>query len=184
MDALIKRMLQLYAELSAQLLRIRVEKGGMRRGEAEDVDLAGPLIDRLRQCAAENMPRTGEQALPAATEGSHAHEASEIEHRPMTGGTPAPTPMPPLAPGKRVPGLSPGVGAASFQPPLGEHLEKETFRYMAQALDFAKQGNVEAAEVYAQAAESALNLAAHYLPEEEYCRFKDEVMSRLTRSGD
>ena len=184
MDTLIKRMLQLYAELSAQLLRIRVERGGMRHGDAGDVDLTGPLIDRLRQCAAEYANRTGEQALPAATEGAHAREASNTAHRPMTGGTPAAMPIPPLAPGKRVPGLSPGVGAVSSQPPLGEHLERETFRYMAQALGFARQGNVEAAEVYAQAAEGALKLAAQYLPEEEYCRFKDEVMSRLTRSDD
>ena len=183
MDTLIKRMLQLYAEFSAQLFRIRVEKARMRHGEAGDVDLAGPLIEWLRQCAGESTNRREEQALLAAAERPGAHEASKIEN-PTTSWTPLPTPIPPLAPGKRVPGLSPGVGAVSFQPPLGEHLEKETFRYMAQALVCARQGNVEAAEVCAKAAESALKLAAHYLPEEEYRRFKDEVMSRLTRSGD
>lgn len=179
MESLIRRMMQLLAELSARLLRLRTEKARMRKGAEGGADIAGTLIDRLNQCLAESAAQAGGKATPATDEGSGASEASKIEHRPLTGTKASPTAIPPLAPGKRVPVLSQGVGVSSFQPPVGEQLEKQTFRYISQALVFARQGNAEAAEVYAQAAESALKLAVQYLPEEEYVRFKDEVISRL-----
>lgn len=179
MESLIQQMKQLYSELSAQLLRLREEKGQMHKADAGNVDLAGPLIDRLNQCIAESEIERSEETISEAAEAPDAAEASRIEHHPPTDATAPPTAIPPLAPGKQVPGLSQAARSARSQPRVGEQLEKETVRYIAQALVFAKQGNVDAAEVYAQAAESAFKLAAQYLPEEEYRRFRDEVLSRL-----
>ncbi len=184
MESLIKGMLQLYSELAAQLLRLRVERGRSRHGGAADVDLVGPLIDRLRECAAESASRTLDEPTPPAPDRPTAHETAKPSRHSGNGSMARAVPIPPPAPGKRVPALSRDPGPLGLQPPVGEQLKKQTFRYIAQAVDCARQGKIEAAEVYAAIAENALKLAAQYLPEQEYLSFKDEVMSRLARSGE
>jgi hypothetical protein len=180
MESLIKAIMQLYMEISSRLFQLRVENFRTRTGPGPDIDLAGPLIDRLSEYVAESANRIGE-AASAATEQAPPHQASSGENRPNSSSTPSPRVTPPLAPGKRGPSLFHDAGVLSSQPSVGEQLKKQTFRYISQAVDCARQGKVEAAEVCAEHAESAFKLAAQYLSEDEYRSFAEQVLSRLKR---
>jgi hypothetical protein len=63
---------------------------------------------------------------------------------------------------------------------MGEQLKKRTIEHIHHALSLAREGKSEAAETYAELAESALETAAEYLPQDDFLAFKDEVEALIS----
>lgn len=180
MATLIEVISQLYTQVSARLVQMRIDKPTLATGSTAHADIADPLIERIRKYAAENANRTGARATPvqadriAPAEGIARIAADAM---PAAGSPPAGSAQPTASELALEFAKQPRVGA--LPPPVGDQLKKRTFEYINHALDLAKQGNVDCAETYAKLAETALKTAAGYLPEEEYLDLEQEAMSRI-----
>ncbi len=166
--------------VSEKLLRLRMDKQEKRLGPVTSADIAGPLIQRVRECAADRAKQIAQQATVIAL-----HDADTEEGSPRFGGnaTRAGTgpadgraPIPPSLLALHF-SKEPRVGA--LRPLMGEQLKRRTFEYINHALEFANEGDVEAAEACARLAESALKTAVDYLSESEYLKLQADVLSRI-----
>lgn len=66
-----------------------------------------------------------------------------------------------------------------LRPQISLDLERETWKHINKAMLHAKEGDLNNAHLQAQIAVEALHELSHYLPEEHYERFRDEVLTRL-----
>lgn len=177
MAPLIEAISQLYTQVSARLVQMRIDQPRLAAGSTAGADIADPLIERIRKYAAEHAKQTDAGTTPAdriVPAEDIAQIAGEIA--PAKG---APTPGPPYPATNELAlefAKEPRVGA--LPPPVGEQLKKRTFEYINRALELAKHGKVESAETCAKLAETALKAAAVYLSEEDYLAFEQEAMAR------
>jgi hypothetical protein len=178
MASLIEVISQLYTQVSARLVQMRIDKPRSAIGSTARADIADPLIERIRKYAAENARRTDAGASPAdqvvPTEGIARIAAAMTAAK----GTPVSGSSQPT-PNELALEFAKGPRAGALPPPVGEQLKKRTFEYINHALDLAKQGKVESAETCAKLAETALKAAAAYMSEEDYLAFEQEAMSRI-----
>lgn len=178
MESLIQHLTTLYHEISARLLQLRVSRAQIHPA-ATEAGLLDALVERLQAVATAGAREAGTaQGGPRA--GADAVKGAEAAVSPGR----APGAGPPLPPiGERPPNLSREPGAAGLHPPLATQLQRQTLRYVGEALDLARQGRADLAESCARYAESSLRLAAQHLPAEEYEGFRDQVLARLVRSS-
>lgn len=184
MDSLIKGIMQLYMEISTRLVRLRVGKTGSGGTSAAHIDLAGPLIARVREHAAHAVSAAESNKVAGGLPGPSSDQSHPTGEVPARGGDPLPQHTPPALPGELALHLSREPRVGGLQPPIGEQLKRRTVQYVNHALELANEGKVEAAETCAKLAESALKMAADYLSEEEFLAFKSEVMSRIIPADD
>jgi hypothetical protein len=179
-DALIESIMQLYRQISERLLQVRIDRSEWHSGPAPNIDIAEPLIARVRAYAAENMGQRQEQRLPTETAYrtfAPSHVSGE-DNTSLPGASP-PDDERPLLPSELAEHFAKEPRTGALLPPVGQQLKRRTFEYVNHALELAKQGDAESAETYAKLAECALRTAADYLSAEEYRTFANEVVSRV-----
>lgn len=69
--------------------------------------------------------------------------------------------------------------ATRLRPRISLDLERETWKHIHQAMRYAGEGDLNNARLHGQIAVEALHELSHYLPEEHYERFREEVLQRL-----
>lgn len=181
MESLIQHMTALYHQVSARLLQLRVSRAQVGPAAYEEVGLVEALIERLQAVAnagSWDARDHGAVQSPPSAIGAGA-KGAEQPASPSHTSVAAP-PLPPL--GERPPSLSREEAGAGVQTPLATQLQRQTLRYVGQAIDFARQGKADLAEACAHYAESTLRLAAQHLPAEDYQGFRDQILARLVHS--
>ena len=153
MASLIEVISQLYVQVSARLVQLRIDKPTSATGSTANADIANPLIARIRKYAAANADRTGAGATPV-----DADRIAPAEGIARIAADVAPAERSPLAdsaqpkPSELALEFAREPRAGALPPPVGEQLKKRTFEYINHALELAKQGNVESAETCAKLA--------------------------------
>lgn len=184
MASLLDVISQLYLRISEKLLQVRMDQPKKQPGPVADAAIAGLLIQRVRECAADRAKQIAPQATAVAL-----HDVDAEEGGPRFGGSAARAgtgpaegraPMPPSQLALQF-SKEPRVG--TLQPHIGERLKQRTLEYVNHALALANQGDVEAADACARLAESALKTAADYLSESEYRKLQAEVLSRIQQQA-
>jgi hypothetical protein len=183
-ESLIKGIMQLYMQISTRLVQLRVGKSGSGSASAANIDLAGPLIARVREHAAQAARVAETRAVSGASQDASSDPSPSTREGRAGDGGPLPPHTASTVPGELAHHLSREPRAFALQPPIGEQLKRRTFQYVNHALELANEGKVEAAETCAKLAESALKTAADYLSEEEFLAFRSEVMSRINPAED
>ncbi|TNF37416.1 MAG: hypothetical protein EP315_02670 [Gammaproteobacteria bacterium] len=171
-NELLRSLHSLFSHVARLDLQKRIETWKQQPGNNQPQDIAAPLSDYIDKLATSHSA-----ASSTAGEADHASTA-----QPVPGETSSSTQKASV-----VNGFSTNLSEYLKSHPmhsdsdiyLGEKLRASTWSHIHTALLKARQGDVKAARVHADIANQAMKEAAHYLSEETFRQFADEIARAL-----
>jgi len=178
LQALIRSLQSLYAQLSSRLLEYR-----MLAGSGTHVARESLLIqDLLSEHIAKNIEapdRTKQAEQPKASWDTEAKTRAGARR----GSARGQRVFPALVVNALSEHFSRYRSLTQRQPFIRDRMRDNTLDYINKAISFAKAGNEQAARVHAELAENAMKTAGQYMSDEEYSRFREEVEARMRVKG-
>jgi hypothetical protein len=178
LQALIRSLESLYAQLSLRLLESRMRAGSGTLVARESAPIQDLLSEHIhKDVEARARPKQVEQPKTSG----------RVEENTRADAGPGSDRGQRVFPAPVVDALSEHFSryrsATHQQPFMRDRMRNHTLDHINKALSFAKAGNEAAARVHAKLAESAMKTAGQYMSDEEYSRFREEVEARMRVKG-
>lgn len=175
-DSLLAVLKRLYSKLARVALHKRMSSYQQWVNTENHQDISNPLydyIDKLASSDAVKAPgvphQTYDKEQPAIATNNTTPPAAQ-EHKE-------------IVINKTLEGLSlyyqDHKTAADSQPELSEKLKKSAWEHIHAVHRYARQGDVKTARLHADIANNALKEAAHYMTEDDYKAFMQEVKDEM-----
>ena len=167
--SLLESLKQLYSRVMGLHAEARARSNLNRRNTAASQNIVLPLSDCIDKLAA-NVVKHPVDAPNSQTHetGNHSHDHASI------GRSPSKTEL-----GELSVHLKDSHRYSGASQDTGDRLMQSTWEHFHTSIRLARQGDVDAARLHSELTNTALNEAAHYLPEPVYSRFSQDVMKAL-----